>query len=128
MVKTLLASVLACGVAASLVMASAKPAASPKVEYTKVSGVRCLQPRLLLAHVLMDDFRQAEERWLSQHYPGRPWQRVLVLPSEPQGVAEKSHATLETETAIVQADDGSVISVCFAIGLTSAQRSPASQP
>jgi hypothetical protein len=128
MLKTVTASVLACWVAVGFVMASAKPTASPKVEYTKVSGLRCLQPRLLVADVGLDDFRQAEQRWLWQHYPGRPWQRVLVLPSGAQGVTEKPDATLQTETAIIQADDGSGISVCFAIGLTSAQRRLADQP
>ena len=98
------------------------PVSEPaKVEFREVGGVACLQPSVASTDAELKDFRVAEQRWLAAHYPGQAalrWRSVLVLPSEPDATA-KTPADVKTETAFVQAGDGSEIEVCFSIELKS---------
>ena len=124
MLNLLLVTVVACGLLGSAV-APAEENPPAKVEFIEVEGLPCLQPRLATVDAVLEDFRLAEQRWLSERYPGRQahrWKNVLVLPAETELGAEKSDATVKTETAFVEAADGSEIPVCFEIGLKSAER------
>src|SRR5262245_52156212 len=106
-------------------VATAADATPAKVEFAEVEGLPCLQPRLLSADVVRDDFSQAESRWLSEHYPDRPvprWKSVLNLLSEPVGSTATPDSIIVSETAFVQAADGSEIPVCFTIGIRSSKQ------
>jgi hypothetical protein len=113
---------LACGVASAAELPEASGKDVPKVEFVAVKGRPCLHPFVKSAGATLQDYRGAEQRWLSDHYPGRPaprWQNQLVLRPAADGVGENGGATMQTETAYVQAGDGSEITVCFEIGLDS---------
>jgi len=110
---------LICGAGWGEVVACDQATAPPKVEFG-VKGTPCLQPIVLSPDAELKDFRMAEGRWLSKHYPGRSvprWESVLVLPPETPTSGAKSKAFFDSETAYVQAPDGSEIAVCFYIGL-----------
>ena len=117
-----IAIALACGSASAAEPPRAPGNDAHKIEYAKVEGRECLQPVVKIAGAVIADYRDAEQRWLSAHYPGRPaprWQNQLVLRAGPNGSVDSSAATMQSETAYVQAGDGGEIAVCFDIGLNS---------
>jgi hypothetical protein len=91
----------------------------PGVEYVAVEGKGCLQPAVHRPGVKISDYRAAERRWLAEKYPGRPtprWKTVIVI--EPEGSPGRKRK-VQRETAYVQQADGSVVEVCFDIGMVS---------
>src|SRR5262249_47353319 len=68
---------LLCGAGRGSLGASDQATALPKVEFKEVTGAPCLQAVVSSPDAELNDFRLAESRWLSEHYPGRPvprWQ------------------------------------------------------
>jgi len=116
---------LACRVASGAELPRADGSGSRKVEFTEVKELPCLQPVVKSADAELKDFRAAEQRWLSDHFPGHRaprWQDLLVLLPDVKTSSQSTRATMQSETAYVQLGDGSEIKVCFDIGLSSAKK------
>lgn len=103
--------------------ASARAAdASPwKVEYAEVEGMPCLEPTRLTADVKLEDFRDAERRWLDEHQPG--WDEKVLrskarfAPTELFSNEEPAYMVVERDTFEIELPDRSTRTICFEINL-----------
>ena len=88
----------------------------PAVEYGKDEDHDCLQPRVLRADPTLDDFREAQRRWLEEQFPGRPFARegtLLFLDSPEKDGA--GPVAVHGEKARVELRQGTSWPVCFEI-------------
>jgi hypothetical protein len=114
-----------CGVPAAAELPRDDENASHNVEFAEVEGHSCLQPVVRSADADLQDFRAAERRWLSDHFPGEPvprWKNQLIMEPDVLHDGRYLDATVETETAYVHVADGWDIEVCFDVGVKTAKK------
>jgi hypothetical protein len=112
--------VVAAGLSAAAAPVAKHPPAQPKVEFVKVDGWPCLQPRMEETVTTLGEFRAAELRWLANNYPGAStprWQTEIVLGPVSNPFDKPEPVTIRCETAEVQPTEGANVSICFDIGL-----------
>lgn len=92
-----------------------------KVEYREVKGSNCLQPTRNAPDVTLEDFRDAERRWLDEHHPEwatkdlRTKNRSARV--EPLSDDEPAFRVVDKDVMDVELPDRSTRSICFDIKL-----------
>jgi hypothetical protein len=111
---------LVCGVASGAEQPRDDENGSRKVEFAEVEGHPCLQPVVRSADADLQDFRVAERRWLSDHFPGEPalrWQVLLVSVPDVHRDGQYATTTVKSESTHIHLADGWEIEVCFDVGV-----------
>ena len=92
-----------------------------KVEYKEIDGSSCLQPTRNATDVTLEDFRDAEHRWLDANHPGwdekRMKSKARSSPVEPLSNDKPEFMVAEKDTYEIELPDRSTTTICFDVKL-----------
>ena len=94
------------------------PETTVEVEYVRVEGQSCLQPKVKGGVPTDHDLVAAQKRWLARNYPGYRLSQqthVLTLAPEYRRPEDRDAPSTESDCFAFQTIDGQPISECFAL-------------
>ena len=110
----------------------ASPITSPtpevvvQVEYVRVDGQPCLQPKVISGVPTDHDLVAAEKRWLAKNYPGYRLSHqtyFLTLAPEYRRPEDRDAPSSPSDSLAFQTADGKPITECFALAVPKIEES-----